>query len=165
MSRSLISFSCTAIYLDTMVFYALVRNIEPDAVKALFRRIERAQITAFTSVLTFDELAYRLLLALIRDHHEGHPLDHLRSNEAELIATYYPLVAVEVERLQTFPNLVVLDLTLTDLANMHDLILQHHLRPRDALHLASMNKCHCQNLASNDADFDRVSGIQRFTLS
>ena len=78
MSRSLISFSGTAIYLDTMVFYALVRNIEPDAVKALFRRIERAQITAFTSVLTFDELAYRLLLALIRDRHEGHPVDHLR---------------------------------------------------------------------------------------
>ena len=48
MSRSLVSFSGTAIYLDTMVFYALVRNIEPVAVKALFRRIERAPITAFT---------------------------------------------------------------------------------------------------------------------
>lgn len=165
MSRSLVSFSGASLYLDTMVFYALVRNIEPDVVKPLFRRIERAEITAFTSVLTFDELAYRLLLALIRDRHEGHPLDHLRSNEAELIATHYPLVAVEVERLQTFPNLVVLDLTLTDLANMHDLILQHHLRPRDALHLASMNKCNCQNLASNDVDFERVRGIQRFTLS
>jgi predicted nucleic acid-binding protein len=165
MSRSLTSFTGTSLYLDTMVFYALVRNIDPEIVKVLFRRIERAQITAFTSVLTFDELAYRLLLALIRDRHEGHPLDHLRSNEVELIATYYPLVAAEVERLQTFPNLVVLDLTLTDLENMHDLILKHHLRPRDALHLATMNKCRCQNLASNDADFDRVSGIQRFTLS
>ncbi len=50
MSRSLTSFSGTSLYLDTMVFYALVRNIDPEVVKVLFRRIERAQITAFTSV-------------------------------------------------------------------------------------------------------------------
>lgn len=71
MSRPLSAFTGSALYLDTMVLYALVRNIEADAVKSLFHRIERGELDAFTSVLTFDELAYRLLLAVVRDHAVG----------------------------------------------------------------------------------------------
>lgn len=164
MSQALATFTGRALYLDTMVLYALVRNIEPDVVKSLFRRIEGGEVGAFTSVLSFDELAYRLLLAVIRDHHEGHPLDQLRSDEAGMIAAHYPRVAAEVQRLQTFPNLVVLDLNVSDLANMHDFILRYHLQPRDALHLATMYKCDCLNLVSNDGDFDRIAGVRRFTL-
>jgi predicted nucleic acid-binding protein len=82
-----------------------------------------------------------------------------------MIATYYPRVANEVGRLQTFPGLIVLDVTVADLTAMQQLVLQHHLRPRDALHLAAMYKADCLDLVSNDGDFDRVSGVQRFILS
>jgi hypothetical protein len=54
------------IYLDTMLPYLLLRGLEP-AVKPFFQRIDRGELMAYTSVLTFDELAYRLLLALIKD--------------------------------------------------------------------------------------------------
>jgi predicted nucleic acid-binding protein len=148
-----------------MIFYALVRNIDLDVVKPLFRRIKEGDWQAFTSALTFDELSYRLLLALIGEQHEGNPLNHLRSNEEQMITTYYPKVANEVSRLQTFPGLIVLDVTLADLAAMHQLVVQHHLRPRDALHLAAMRKVGCLDLVSNDGDFDRVPGVQRLTLS
>lgn len=165
MSAPLSTFKGEFLYLDTMTLYALVRNIDPDIVKLLFRRIEQGEWKAFTSVLTFDELAYRLLLAVIRDHHEGHPLDHLRSDEQQMIAAYYPRIAAELRRLQTFPNLILLDVTAADLSAMHRLILRHHLRPRDALHFAAMQKANCFNLVSNDSDFDRVAAIHRFTLS
>ena len=40
----------------------------------------------------------------------------------------------------------------------------YHLRPRDALHLAAMQKCGCFDLVSHDADLDRVPMVRRYTL-
>ena len=61
MSKPLSAFSGDTLYLDTTVLYALLRGIEPGA-QAVFARIETGELRAFTSVLTFDELAYRMLL-------------------------------------------------------------------------------------------------------
>lgn len=164
MSPSIATFTGDMVYLDTMIPYALLRNIEATAVKALFQRIYAGELQAFTSVLTFDELAYRLLLAAIRDNHPGNPLDHLRQDEATLIAAYSPRIATELQRLQTFPNLTLLDATASDITQMHQFMQQYHLRPRDALHLAAMHKCNCFTIVSQDFDFDHVSSVQRFTL-
>ncbi len=157
-------FNGQAIYLDTMIPYALLRNIEADAAKKLFYRLQAGEIQAFTSVLTFDELAYRLLLAIIRDNHAGNPLDHLRQDEARLMVVYSSRIAVEIQRLQTFPNLTLLDVTIGDITQMSQFMQQHWLRPRDALHLAAMHKCDCFNLVSQDTDFDRIPYLRRFTL-
>lgn len=165
MSQSVSSLNGGRIYLDTMIFYALLRDIDSDVVKSFFKRIQQGEFQAFTSVLTFDELAYRLLLAFVRDKHDGNPLTHLRTNEVEMIASYYPTVADKIEQLESLPNLMLVDVTASDLTMMHQFILKYHLRPRDALHLVAMQKSSCKNLASNDADFDRSSIIQRYTLA
>jgi predicted nucleic acid-binding protein len=164
MIQPISAFTGQILYLDTMIPYALLRNIDANSVKSLFSRLQTGELEAFTSVLTFDELAYRLLLAAIRDNHSGNPLDHLRQNEASLIATYSPQIAAEIQRLQTFPHLTLLDVTSSDITQMHQLMQKYHLRPRDALHLAAMHKCNCFNLVSLDADFDHVPYLQRFTL-
>jgi predicted nucleic acid-binding protein len=163
MSQSIHDFSEDTLYLDTMVFYEFLRAIEP-ATKLLFSRIRAGEWRAYSSVLTFDELAYRLLLALIRDNHPGSPYDHLRQNEAQMIAAYYPRVSEQLQQLQVTPNLILLDVNVSDLAMMHEAAATYHLRPRDALHVAAIQKCGCFNLVSNDGDFDRVPGVQRFTL-
>jgi predicted nucleic acid-binding protein len=67
--------------------------------------------------------------------------------------------------LQTFSGLIVLDVTIADLTAMHQIVLQHNLCPRDALHLAAMYKSDCLDLVSNDGDFDQIPNIERFTLS
>jgi predicted nucleic acid-binding protein len=164
MSQPVATFEGDAVYLDTMVPYALLRNIEGPAVKTLFQRIFTGELPAFTSVLTFDELAYRLLLAAIRDHYPGNPIDHLRRDETTLITTHYPPIAAELERLQIFPHLTLIDVTASDIGQMHRFMTHYHLRPRDALHLAAMEKSNCFNLVSRDADFDHVPQVQRFTL-
>lgn len=163
MSQPLSTFSGTTLYLDTTTFYALLRSITPS-VQELFDAIEQGRYQAFTSALTFDELAYRLLLALIRDHHPGSPLDHLRQAQSDMIQAYYPQIAPFFRKLYSFPNLQILDVTLADLTLMNQLIPQFGLRPRDALHLAAMNKCNCTSLVSEDSDFDRVPYLQRYTL-
>ena len=80
MSRPLSAFTGSTLYLDTMTFYAFLRDPEPAA-RSLFTRIANGQLQARTSVLTFDELTHKMLLALIRDNYGGSPLDHLRDRE------------------------------------------------------------------------------------
>ena len=119
---------------------------------------------AYTSVLAFDELAYRMLLALIRDRYPGSPLERLRNQEGQLIAEFYPQVARALARQRSFPNLGLLDVTPSDLAVMDKGMRLYQLRPRDALHLAAMEKCGCFDLVSHDSDFDRVPMVKRYTL-
>src|SRR5512137_3025919 len=106
MSEPLSAFSGDTLYLDTTVLYALLRGIEPAA-QILFARIERGELRAYTSVLTFDELAYRMLLALIRDRYGASPLDRLRNQERLMIEEFYPQVSPRLHQLRTFPNLIL----------------------------------------------------------
>ena len=89
-SRPWTDFAGRALYLDTMIFYAFLRT---EVAKPLFTRIEMGSLEAYTSVLTFDELTYKLLLALIRDNYPGSPLEHLRDQEEAMIAEFYPRLA------------------------------------------------------------------------
>lgn len=163
MSEPWTAFTDAALYLDTTVLYAFLRGLEPSA-RELFTCIKAEEIRAYTSVLTFDELAYRGLLAFIRDHYDGSPLDRLRADEAQMIAEFYPQLAPYLDQLRTFPNLFLVDVTSADLDVMDEAMRQYQLRPRDALHLAAMRKCGCLALVSDDPDFDRVAEIRRYTL-
>ena len=164
MSEPLAAFAGTALYLDTMIPYALLRGIDPAA-QVLFERIEAEELQGYTSVLTFDELAYRMLLALIRDHYGGSPLEKLRSNEVQMISEFYPSIAPHMSRLRGFHNLTLVDITSSDLDLMDEAMRLYQVRPRDALHLAAMQKVGCLNLVSQDPDFDRIPTVRRYTLS
>lgn len=161
MSADLSSFRGTRIYLDTMMPYAFLRGVEAE-IRLLFDRIERGEITAHTSVLTLDELAYRLLLALVRDRYDDSPLDRLRSDEARLVSEFYPVLLPRLADLAAFPNLSVESIGLADWAVASQVMERYGLRPRDALHVATMERLGCLDLASNDDHFDRVPGIRRF---
>jgi predicted nucleic acid-binding protein len=163
MSQPLTDFIGSDLYLDTMIPYALLRGIDPAA-RTLFAQIEAGELKAHTSVLTFDELVYRMLLALIRDRYGSSPLERLRENEVQMISEFYPKIAPPLAQLRAFPNLSLVDVTPSDLEVMDEGIRLYHLRPRDALHLAAMQKCGCFDLLSHDPDFDRVPMVQRYTL-
>jgi predicted nucleic acid-binding protein len=81
-----------------------------------------------------------------------------------MIAQFYPQIAPILAHLRTFRNLCLVDLTSSDLEVMDEAMRLYHLRPRDALHLAAMQKCGCFHLVSHDPDFDRVPKVQRYTL-
>ena len=163
MTAPLSTFGANAIYLDTMLPYALLRGIDPGA-KTFFERIGRGELLAHTSALTFDELAYRLVLALIKSRYGGSPLDALRGDEEKLLAEFAPPVVTELRRLRELPNLVVLDVLAIDLETMNEAMTQFHVRPRDALHYAAMKRVGCLELASNDSHFDRIPTIRRYVL-
>ena len=164
MSISVREFVGNALYLDTMVFYGLLRGLDFSA-RTLFSQIQSGRITAYTSVLTFDELAYRMILALIRDNYGGSPLERLRQQEEKMIDEFFPRLAPPLAKLRTFPNLVLLNVTASDLPSMDDFIVRYHLRPRDALHLVAIHKCNCFDIVSHDTHFDHVPTICRYILA
>ena len=128
MSNSLSDFTGQSVYLDTMIPYSLLRGIDPEA-KSLFDRVQAGNIEAYTSVLTFDELSYRLLLALIRDHYEGSPLERLRREEESMIRRFYPVIAPQLQILRHFPHLTIIDGTVSDIDVMNEMILQYYVKP------------------------------------
>lgn len=163
MSQPITSLQSGELYLDTNTFYLFLRALTPN-VQWLFTQIQQGIFQAYTSALTFDELAYRMLLALIRDKYGGSPLDRLRKNTATMISEFYSQLAPRLTQLQNYPNLTILDVTSLDVVRMHRNISDCHLLSRDALHLSAMQKCNCLNLVSQDSDFDRIPHLQRFTL-
>lgn len=163
MSTSLRDFTGTTLYLDTMVFYALVRGIEP-AVRDLFNKIKNDQLQAYTSVITFDELAYRMVFALAHDKYGESTPEHWKQEKTEVFSEFYPTVLPSMTLLRNFPNLTLLDVSAIDLMLMSENMGRCVLAPRDALHLSAMQKCGCFNLVSNSTTFDCVTEVHRYTL-
>jgi len=62
------------------------------------------------------------------------------------------------------PHLTILDVLASDLEVLNEVMVQYHLRPRDALHLAAMQRIGCFDLASNDVHFDSVPHVRRYSL-
>ncbi len=163
MADPLSAFTGNSIYLDTMLPYSLLRGVD-EAIKTLFQRIERGELRAYTSVLTFDELAYRLLLAFIKDRYGSSPLERLRDQEEAMLTEFAPQVSDLLQQLRTYTSLTVLEVLPEDLNVLNSGMVRYHLRPRDAFHLAAMQRVNCLDLASNDSDFDRIPEVKRYSI-
>lgn len=147
MSQPISNLRGNSFYLDTMSFYVVLRANNETA-HALLKQVENGVYQAYTAVLSFDELAYRMLLALIRDKYGKSPQERLRQDQSGVVAEFYPQIDRLLNQLLLLPNLTVLDITSVDLIAMHRNCLAYGLLPRDALHLAAMQKVGCTNLVS-----------------
>ena len=151
------------IYLDTNFLYHFLRPI-PEyrrEILAFFQRVEEGKIRSFTCVNTFDELTYRILLAVIKDKYGGNPIESLRKRRRTMLEEFYPRVQEVPLLLKSLPNLEVLPVTKTELSRMVDDLTSVILLPRDALHLAVMKNHGVHYIASDDKDFDDIEGIER----
>lgn len=112
------------------------------------------------SGLVLDELAYRLILAWLRDDGEADPLSAYRSDpgstmramKRRLAATWRAVDSLSLE-LQPTERQVV--------AGAKSLMSQPGLAPRDAFHAAHALEAGCSLIASADEGFERVPGLSR----
>ncbi len=151
------------VYVDVNVFYMYLR---PDPVylpmiREFLGRIVQGDIQAYTSVLTMDELFYRLLLARIKDVYQRDPLQVLREDMRGAIARCGSEIGAALGRLVRLPHLQLAAVTEGDFPQMLGNITAFGLLPRDALHIAVMQRLGLSEIATDDADFDRVPWLQR----
>jgi len=127
-------------YLDSNVFiYPLLYEDEKSHFyeKILLDLLEK-KFQGFTSVLTWDELVYVL-----------------RKKKGKEIAIR------EGQKFLRFPNLVFINSNLSILGRAQGLIETYNLGPRDAIHTASALSCDCEEIITDDSDFDEIKEIKR----
>lgn len=152
-------------YLDTNFIYAHLRAKRGGtlgAVEAWRVRVlsEMDDGGGVISALVLDELAYRLVLAWLRDDGDDDPLSTFRKD------TGVAMRSVRSRLASTWRSVDFLALELqpaghTVVERAKSLMSQPGLAPRDAFHAAHALEAGCDLIASSDTGFDLVSGLTR----
>ena len=152
-----------SLYVDTNVWYMYLRadSATRPVLTTFVGRVVRGSCEAFVGIPVLDELYYRLLLARIRDVTDGHPLETLRADRAGAIEAHGPAIDRALRQLVLLPHVHLVGVDTTDFSRMLENIQTYGLLPRDALHIALMQRLHLSALASDDTDFDRVFTLTR----
>lgn len=130
-------------YLDTNVFLypILYEDEKADICKEILKKVVNKELTAYTSVLCWDEFVYTI-----------------RKEKGKEIAEQGG------EKFLQFPNLVFLDANKIILFKAQEIIKNYNLKPRDAIHLATALINGINEIISDDPDFDKIKEINRIKL-
>jgi len=126
------------------------------------KRIEQHQLPGFISTHVLSEIAHRLMTLEALDRFGWPPAGiaaRLRKHHSEI-----PKLNVHVEAIARIPLLGIQVSAVTPLLVEAATLVsqQYELLMGDSLIVAVMQAHGLTNLASNDADFDRVSGLTRY---
>jgi predicted nucleic acid-binding protein len=152
-------------YLDASFLYAHLRSTPataPRPVEDWRSRVlaELALDGGTISALVLDELAYRLVLAWLRDDGDGDPLSTYRADAQTIMRAVRRRLTSTWRSVDSLP----LELQPTDHAvveQARSLMARPGLAPRDAFHAAHALVAGCSVIASADAAFDDVPGLRR----
>jgi predicted nucleic acid-binding protein len=128
------------IYLDANVFLSAILNQEDEGEKArdLLQKLQKAEIVAATSALSFDEVFW-----IVKKH---------RGFISALKAA---------KTLLEIPNLTFLEVNDQTLWSAYNLAEKYRLDPRDAIHVACALDHAIFTIISEDEHFDKVKEIKR----
>ncbi|MEM1569961.1 MAG: type II toxin-antitoxin system VapC family toxin [Candidatus Bathyarchaeia archaeon] len=84
-----------------------------------------------------------------------------------ILTRKYKIALVEVFELidRLMPLLDVIPIDYTDYNAMKKTMVNHGLKPSDALHVSSMTKAGIKQIVSEDGEFDKIPGIRRIWLN
>jgi len=133
----------TPTYLDSNVFLypVLFADAKADRCRAILRRVVSGDLTAVTSVLTWDEFVYVVQKVLGRS-----------------------VAVAEGQKFLRFPHLSFLKADMGTLSGAQRVLTQYNVRPRDALHAATALAHGASDMISDDSDFDAIKEIRRIPL-
>jgi predicted nucleic acid-binding protein len=155
--------SSGALYVDTNVWYMYLRAdaATRPILTTFVGRVVRGVCDAFVGIPVLDELFYRLLLARVQDATGRHPLEELRADRTGAIRDHGPAIDTALRQLVSLPHIHLVGIESSDFPRMLENIKTYGLLPRDALHVALMQRVNLTAMASDDTDFDRVSTLTR----
>ena len=133
-------------YIDSNVFiYPVIYQTESQQkakkAKEILLKIEKGEISAHTSTLTWDEVVWVVGKVLGRD-------DGINQGK----------------KLLGFPNLEFINVDEGILTLAQNLLNKYKLSPRDSIHAASAVSRKIKAVISDDKDFDQVKEITRAPL-
>jgi predicted nucleic acid-binding protein len=155
----------TRAYLDTNFLYSHARAGIGETVPGFdgWRELVDMELDpdrGVISALVIDELAYRMILAWLRDDGDADPLSTYRAAAAAVTRSMRP----RLDRLWRMIDDLHLEITPTTqgtVTRAKALMADPGLAPRDAFHAAHALGAGCTVIVSLDADYDTVSGLGR----
>jgi predicted nucleic acid-binding protein len=155
-----------SIFLDSnpLVYHFAAHPAFGAASTALIERIDRKEITAFTSTHVLSEVAHRLMTfeASRQFGWKSKIVNHLKQQPTQIqkLTTFRQAI----ERIPQI-GIQILAIPVQMIATAAALSIQYGLLSNDALLVAVMQAHGLLNLASSDADFDRVPGLIRYSAT
>ena len=127
-------------YFDSnLVIYAMLDETEiGEWTRELLERVQKEEIPACTSFLTFDEVFYKVN----KVKNSGVAIKNL-------------------EAFLTMPNMRFIDVNDVVIWKALELIRGYQLLPRDAIHAATAFIAGAQTIFSEDSEFDNIPGLKR----
>jgi predicted nucleic acid-binding protein len=151
-------------YLDTNFLYVHLRMGRAESPSALevWREAVLAQVVVAGGVISplHDELAYRLILAWLRDDGVSDPLSHYRANAQATMRSVRGRLATTWRAVDSLS----LELHPTDrrvVEQARSLMAAPGLTPRDSFHAAHALVAKCEVIVSSDSAFDDVPRLRR----
>lgn len=132
------------LYIDSNVFiYPVIYENQLKAKKAkeLLLKIEDGEVSASTSVLTWDEVVWVVSKVLSRT-------DGINQGR----------------KLLSFPNLEFISVDENVISLAQILLDKYDITPRDSMHLASAMTKKIKTIVSDDKDFDQIKEVKRIPL-
>jgi hypothetical protein len=130
-----------SIYVDSNIFISpLIYERSSQAVnsKRILSAVEKGQVTAYTSTLTWDEVVWVVRRVLGR-------ADSIQAGE----------------KLAAYPNLRYIPASEEVIRSAQRLSSEYNIAPRDAIHVTSAIHKSVDALVSDDSDLDVVREIKR----
>lgn len=132
------------LYLDSSLFLYAVLHQGPKSARAadLLRSVAEGAVRAVTASLTVDEVVWKLETA--------------RSRRQALAVG---------SRILSLSGLEIRPVAVEEIRSAIDLLGKHpRIGPRDAIHAAVALKAGASGIATDDGDFDELSGLPRVPL-
>jgi predicted nucleic acid-binding protein len=131
------------IYIDSNIFVYAAQSSAPKGEKAIkvIQSIQDGNLQAATSILSFDEAVWIL-----------------RRNIGENPAS------IAVKGFFSLPDLTIYDVTKEIFLMSLEIMQKEKLKPRDAIHVATMRVNNITKILTEDSDFDKVQKIKRIRL-
>jgi predicted nucleic acid-binding protein len=131
------------LYVDSSVFiYPVIYDeaavMEAKSCKSFLLKIAFKEVDAYTSLITWDEVAWAVRKVL--------------GVEASLS---------QARKLLKFPNLKFLGVRKTTISKAQEIMERYGLKPRDAIHAATAMENRITIIVSYDKDFDRIRELKR----
>jgi len=130
-------------YIDSNIFIfpIIYENEQANISRKILERIEKNEIIAYTSVLTWDEVAYVVNKVM---------------GKADSINAGKKFI--------NYPNLRFIQASIDIIIRAQEIIQNYNLKPRDSIHVASALSKSIHNIVSDDSDFDKIDLIKRVVL-
>lgn len=132
------------VYLDANIFiFASIgeQNIR-SATRKIIEQIVSGKIFAITSCLTIDEVVWVV--------QKERPIE----------------IAIEIgERIFLIPNLEIVEVNSEIIKEALKIMKELKLKPRDAIHAATMAQYGINTIISEDPHFEKINGVKRLDLN